>query len=79
MIESESWTPFHSLHRWSLLPSHRAMLSQKVFLSLILCVFVGSLTVLPGCSESENTVVAPSSKEKREADRARGTLDPVEG
>lgn len=48
------------------------MFSKKVLLSLFLFVFVGSLSVVPGCSEAENTVLEPSPKEKRAADEAKG-------
>ena len=45
---------------------------QKTLLSFAVFVFAVSLSVVPGCSEPENTVLEPSPKEKRAADEARG-------
>jgi|GWRWMinimDraft_6_1066014.scaffolds.fasta_scaffold268936_1 hypothetical protein len=51
------------------------MISQKIFLSFVILVFVGSVSILPGCSEAENAVLTPAPQDKLDADKAKGIAD----
>ncbi|EKK02512.1 hypothetical protein RBSH_02146 [Rhodopirellula baltica SH28] len=62
-------------HFQSLPDYYPKMTTSKIFRYLICCMLLSSFAFAAGCSSNENRVVEPTSKEKRDAEEAKGTLD----